>query len=673
MDDYFDAYLEQFTNGCGCPTCRHNECFSSPYFKYKDYDSTQLAQVAEKVSKTSSHLCDKLSPMIVNPSIFEDLVIFSDFVNSVISNDPKTDFSIFEKIIKSPQIFYMLFLDSEDMDYYNFSFDEDLLVSFLNQIRNVKKFRNYMNDLISLASTIFRHVSIDSPHIMRATLLITLFLSIFDVHKVTAISNFFDSHRKIDDQFYTNLIKYRKLAEIHIAFWQKLITHACQNQLKPGNVLDDSEIIGMVSHIQKISNINRKNGFPINSNLFKNEEVSSILDRESEIHSLLLSRPTLLDFPSFIAITFKREIQERISSLIMFARNDGRPSYLVLEIDRNNIVRETMKLLTGKKQEDLQKPLKIIFKNEKGDDSGGLSREYFHLITKELFCPDFPYFELVNDNKFYWFKKRYFDLDGFKLIGTLVALAVHNSMLLPIRFPILLYKKLLNVPLSIIDLYEIKPEVASSLQSILDDDFNASEMNLFFDLTIDNFGVPETIELILNGSQIAVTNENRKQYVDSVIEYELNSSVKEQFEAFKQGFWLVFQIAKNVTIYEPEEFDIIISGQTVYDWEELKKNTTYSDGYTEDSENIRLFWQVFDELSQENKIEFLMFLTGTKMVPIKGLKEIDLEIQRSADAKYLPVAHACSNILQLPDYCDADLLRKNIMICIENNNQFHLI
>lgn len=680
MTNYIDAYLEQFTNGCGCPNCKHSECFSSPNFKYKKYDSNQLQQIAENISHSPTHLCNNLLPAIVDPSIYEDLVIFSDFVNSILSNESDIDSSIFKKAIRNPQLFSMLFLDTEEMSYYNFSIDEDLLISFIDQMQNYSKlFGDCINNLISLVSPIFSSHYIDAPHIMRAAFLITIFLSAFDIINVTAISNFFDGQHKFNDQFYKNMVKYQKLTERHVAFWQNIIKNACKKTTIIKTISHNRSIYGMVDHIQRIANANRLNDFYINSNIFKSEEICSTLDIESEIHSLLLSLPTLLDFPSFITISFKRKIQERVSKLIMEARNQLNFSipYFVIKVHRNNIVLETMTILKGKTQEQLQKPMKVIFEGEKGDDSGGLTREFFHLISKEIFLPDFGLFDILNDNKFYWFKQKFFETTGFNIVGTLIGLAVHNSVMLPIRFPILLYKKLLNFPLTIFDLYEIKPEVARSLQWCLEGvrkgELNVADLCLHFEVTIDNFGKAETIELIEKGSQTVVTNENLEMYVNSIVDWELNKSVEKQFKAFESGFWNVFQIAKAVKFFEPEEFDIIVSGQTFYNWDELKSNTTYSEGYTAESENIKLFWNVFDEFTQEEKIEFLMFLTGSKRVPINGLRDINLEIQRSNDTSFLPVAHTCSEILQLPDYCDKDLLRKNLLICIENNYEFHLI
>lgn len=334
---------------------------------------------------------------------------------------------------------------------------------------------------------------------------------------------------------------------------------------------------------------------------------------------------------------------------------------------RDNVLRETLNFLSDKSESELQKPLRISFHGE---------REFFQIISKEIFSPDIGMFEVVN-NSFYWFKQKCLEMSNLKHIGYIVAIALHNSAMLPVRFPHLLYKKLLDRPLSLLDLYEIKPEVARNLDMTLtavrNGEFDASTLDLRFEATIDNFGHPETIPLIENGCETLVTNQNFQQFVDAIVNWELVKSVENQFNLFKAGFFIVFQIHQTVTIFQPEEFDIMISGQTVYIWNELKENAVYSDGFNKDSENILLFWQVFDSFSEENKIDCLMFLTGTKGVPINGLKEVHLNIQKSSDLNLLPVAHTCAEVLQLPDYRDIIILRKNIMICIENNCGFQLI
>ena len=56
------------------------------------------------------------------------------------------------------------------------------------------------------------------------------------------------------------------------------------------------------------------------------------------------------------------------------------------------------------------------------------------------------------------------------------------------------------------------------------------------------------------------------------------------------------------------------------------------------------------ELSEEDKRKFLLFLTGSDRIPARGMEAVKLTIQRTADATFLPVAHTCFNLLDLPEY-----------------------
>jgi hypothetical protein len=52
------------------------------------------------------------------------------------------------------------------------------------------------------------------------------------------------------------------------------------------------------------------------------------------------------------------------------------------------------------------------------------------------------------------------------------------------------------------------------------------------------------------------------------------------------------------------------------------QNAEYKNGYSKDDQTIKLFWQVFHDLSKDEKKRFLKFLTGTDRVPILGMKAV---------------------------------------------------
>jgi E3 ubiquitin-protein ligase NEDD4 len=73
-----------------------------------------------------------------------------------------------------------------------------------------------------------------------------------------------------------------------------------------------------------------------------------------------------------------------------------------------------------------------------------------------------------------------------------------------------------------------------------------------------------TIELRPGGEDIPVTEENKKEYVDAVVEYRISKRVKDQFEAFSSGFnELVPQDL--ITVFDERELELLIGGMSEID------------------------------------------------------------------------------------------------------------
>lgn len=88
------------------------------------------------------------------------------------------------------------------------------------------------------------------------------------------------------------------------------------------------------------------------------------------------------------------------------------------------------------------------------------------------------------------------------------------------------------------------------------------------------------------GSRIAVTNDNRVEYVRLYVEYMVNKAVDRQFKAFYLGFHSV--CSSNVLmLLRAEEIELLVCGNPVFDMKELRLVTTY-DGYSPTDITIRL-------------------------------------------------------------------------------------
>lgn len=109
--------------------------------------------------------------------------------------------------------------------------------------------------------------------------------------------------------------------------------------------------------------------------------------------------------------------------------------------------------------------------------------------------------------------------------------------------------------------------------------------------------------------------------MDLYVDYILNKSVESHFKAFYEGFHKVCG-GKVLDLFHSHELMSVVVGNENYDWEELEKNSTYKEGYSKSDPTIVLFWQVFHELTLEEKKKFLLFLTGSDRIPIQGMKAI---------------------------------------------------
>ena len=120
--------------------------------------------------------------------------------------------------------------------------------------------------------------------------------------------------------------------------------------------------------------------------------------------------------------------------------------------------------------------------------------------------------------------------------------------------------------------------------------------------------------------------------------------------------------------------ELIICGNQILDFHELKKAVKYEDGFTKDSKTIIDFWEIAFQFTEEEKKKFLFFVTGCDRAPINGLGYLEITIGRMGpDSDKLPTSHTCFNILLIPDYQNKEKLKKCLTIAINYSEGFGLI
>ncbi|KAL8681792.1 MAG: hypothetical protein Q9186_002107 [Xanthomendoza sp. 1 TL-2023] len=205
--------------------------------------------------------------------------------------------------------------------------------------------------------------------------------------------------------------------------------------------------------------------------------------------------------------------------------------------------------------------------------------------------------------------------------------------------------------------------------------------------TIEQLGLDFTlpgypsIELSPGGSDVHVSMDNVREYVEKVIDMTLGSGVQGQVDAFRTGFSQVFPYS-SLKAFTPSEL-VMLFGRVEEDWsiETLLDSIKADHGFNMDSRSVRNLLQVMSELSVAERREFLQFVTGSPKLPIGGFKNLTpmfTVVCKPSEAPYtsddfLVSVMTCANYVKLPDYSSLEILRKRLLTAIhEGQGAFHL-
>lgn len=146
-------------------------------------------------------------------------------------------------------------------------------------------------------------------------------------------------------------------------------------------------------------------------------------------------------------------------------------------------------------------------------------------------------------------------------------------------------------------------------------------MELTFSAEAQIFGRQEIVDLIPGGRHIAVTDENKSEYVSLVAKHRMTNSIKAQIDSFLDGFYDLVP-PELITIFSPTELELLICGLPDVDIDDLRNNTDYHNFQPAD-QAIGYFWEALQSFSREERALFLQFVTGTSKVSIcQGLQSL---------------------------------------------------
>ncbi|KAI5809635.1 hypothetical protein DFH27DRAFT_606062 [Peziza echinospora] len=355
------------------------------------------------------------------------------------------------------------------------------------------------------------------------------------------------------------------------------------------------------------------------------------------------------------------------------------PGQCPVKIRRDHIFEDSYAEVMRQSPQELKKRLMVKFDGEDGLDYGGLSREFFFLLSHEMFNPFYCLFEYsAHDNYTLQINPHSGinpeHLNFFKFIGRVVGLAIFHRRFLDAFFIGAFYKMILKKKVSLADMEGVDADFHRNLTWTLENDIT-DILELTFSTDDNRFGETVTVDLKPGGRDIEVNNDNKREYVELITEWRIQKRVEEQFNAFLSGFEDLIP-SELINVFDERELELLIGGIADIDVEDWKKHTDYR-GYTETDEVIVNFWKCVRGWDSEQKSRLLQFTTGTSRIPVNGFKDLQgsdgprrFTIEKAGEINQLPKSHTCFNRLDLPPYRSYDVLNNKLSLAVEETMGF---
>lgn len=376
---------------------------------------------------------------------------------------------------------------------------------------------------------------------------------------------------------------------------------------------------------------------------------------------------------------YKRDFRRKLIYFRSQPAMRAQPGNCQVKVRRNHIFEDSYAEIMRQTPNDLKKRLMIKFDGEDGLDYGGLSREFFFLLSHEMFNPFYCLFEYsAHDNYTLQINPASGvnpeHLNYFKFIGRCLGLAIFHRRFVDAYFIVSFYKMILKKKVTLSDLESVDAELHRGLTWMLENDIT-DVIDETFTTTEERFGELHTIELKSGGADVNVTEENKKEYVDHIVEYRISKRVKDQFEAFMSGFSELIP-QDLITVFDERELELLIGGMSEIDVDDWFKHTDYR-GYETNDDVIQWFWKCVRSWPPERKSRLLQFATGTSRIPVNGFKDLQgsdgprrFTIEKSGDPSQLPKSHTCFNRIDLPPYKDYASLEQKLTLAVEETVGF---
>ncbi|KER33039.1 hypothetical protein T265_00947 [Opisthorchis viverrini] len=276
-------------------------------------------------------------------------------------------------------------------------------------------------------------------------------------------------------------------------------------------------------------------------------------------------------------------------------------------VSRDNLLEDSFQLVSQMTATNLRRRLSITFLHEEGLDYGGVAREWFYRLSREIFNPMFGLFEYTGKNYGLQINPGSHvnpnHLSYFRFVGRFIGMALFHGRCIDGGLTLTFYKRILGRKLTLEDLGLTDHEYYQSLVFIRDNNIDKCDLELYFVASYDLLGALHEDELIEGGKNIKVTEANKMEYISLMVDWRFSRGISKQTEAVHKGIHEVLE-PQWLQLFDERELELLLSGMPEIDVADWEKNTVYLK-YTRSSKQIVWFWKsVCTNSSTQFKVNF---------------------------------------------------------------------
>ena len=210
--------------------------------------------------------------------------------------------------------------------------------------------------------------------------------------------------------------------------------------------------------------------------------------------AVLVNHTRVLDF----------DIKRRYFRHELDQMDDGlRRDDVVLHIRRDHIFEDSFRELYRRSADELKGNLYIQFQGEEGQDVGGLLREWYLIMAREMFNPNYALFKLTPGDQVTYMPNpsshvNSNHLDYFKFIGRVIAKAIYDNKLLDAYFTRSFYKHILGKPVHFTDMEAEDYTFYQSMLFLLEHNLKDLGLDLTFSMEVCTLYLSYSLSLSLS-------------------------------------------------------------------------------------------------------------------------------------------------------------------------------